>query len=96
MSKQKYISLGLTVSYPEILGYTSICSYCVLEWTSVAFYHKKFQSIPSLMLFTLTNDPQFYGLQVSLSSILMMGVFCSNNRTVIFLKQKEIHITANM
>ena len=38
------------------------------------------------MLFTLTGDPQFYGLEVSLSNILMFGLFYSNNRMVIFCK----------
>ena len=47
--------------------------------------------MPSLILFTLTDDLQFYGLEVSLSNILMIGLFCSNNRIVIFSKtEKEI------
>ena len=43
------------------------------------------------MLFTLTNDPQFYGLKVSLSNILMIGLFRSNNMMVIFSRTKEVH-----
>ena len=47
--------------------------------------------MPSLILFTLTDDLQFYGLEVSLSNILMIGLFRSNNRIVIFSKtEKEI------
>ena len=47
--------------------------------------------MPSLILFTLTDDLQFYGLEVSLSNILMNGLFRSNNRIVIFSKtEKEI------
>ena len=29
----------------------------------------------SIILVTLTDDPQFYGLQVSLNNILMVGLF---------------------
>ena len=50
----------------------------------------KFQSIPSLILFTLTDDPEVLGLEVFLSNTLMIGLFRSNNRMVIFfLKQKK-------
>ena len=38
------------------------------------------------MLFTLTDDPQIYALEVFLTNILMIGLFCSNNRIVIFSK----------
>ena len=41
------------------------------------------------MSFTLTENPQFYGLEKSLSNILMIYLFRSNNRMVIFLKQKK-------
>ena len=51
-----------------------------------AFCHRKFQGMPSLMLFTLSNDPHLYGLEMLLSNILMTGLFCSNIRMVIFSK----------
>ena len=38
------------------------------------------------MLFTLTDDSQLYGLEVSVNGILMIGLFCSNNRMVFFSK----------
>ena len=41
------------------------------------------------MLLTVTDHPQFYGLEISLSNILTIGSFCSNERTVIFSKQKK-------
>ena len=41
------------------------------------------------MLLTVTDHPQFYGLEISLSNILTIGSFCSNKRTVIFSKQKN-------
>ena len=50
----------------------------------MAFFHMKFQSILSLVLFTLTDDPQFYGLEISLSNILMIGLFLSSNRMIVF------------
>ena len=56
----------------------------------MAFCHIKFQSIPLLMPFTLIDNPQFYCLEMSLSNILMIGLFRSNNRMVIFSKiEKE-------
>ena len=58
----------------------------------MALFYIKFQSIPSLILFTLTDDPQFYGLEVSLNNILMVGLFRSNNRMVIFSKTEKNHI----
>ena len=42
------------------------------------------------MSFILTDNLQFYGLEMSLSSILMSGLFSSNNRMMIFLKQDKI------
>ena len=36
------------------------------------------------MPFTSTDDPQLYGLEVSLSNTLMIGLFRSNNRIAIF------------
>ena len=45
------------------------------------------------MQLTFTGAPQFYILVMSLSNILMISLFRSNNRIVIFLK---IHIAANM
>ena len=41
------------------------------------------------MSFTLTDDPQFYGLEVSLSNILIIGLLRSNNRMVIFSNTKK-------
>ena len=41
------------------------------------------------MSFTLTEDPQFYGLEMSLSNILIIGLFRSNNRMVIFSKTEK-------
>ena len=56
----------------------------------MAFCHIKFQSIPLLMPFTLIDNPQFYCLEMSLSNILMIGLFRSNNRMIIFSKiEKE-------
>ena len=40
-----------------------------------------------------TGDPQFCGFAMSLSNILMISLFRSSNRIVIFLKS---HIAANM
>ena len=42
----------------------------------------------SLMPFTLTHNPQFYGVGVFLPNILIIGLLLSNIRI--------IHITANM
>ena len=56
----------------------------------VALFHIKFQSIPSLVLYTLTDNAQFYGLEVFLNNILMVVLFRSNNRMVIFPKTKKI------
>ena len=39
----------------------------------MAFFHIKLQSIASLISFTLTDDSQFYGLEISLSNILIIG-----------------------
>ena len=44
----------------------------------------------------LTDNPQFYGLGETLSNILVIGLFHSDNRMVVFFKTKKIHITANM
>ena len=49
-----------------------------------AFCPTKFQRVPSLMPFTFTGDPHLSGLEMSLSNILLIGLFCSNNRMVIF------------
>ena len=49
----------------------------------MAFCHMKFQRTPSLIPFTSVIH-NFYGLEVSLS--MMIGLLCSNNRMVIFLK----------
>ena len=40
------------------------------------------------MPFTLTDDPYLHGLEISLSNILMIGLFRSNKRMVIFSKTK--------
>ena len=55
----------------------------------MAFSHIKFQSIPSLKLFTWTDNPHFTGLEVSLSKILMIGLFRSNYGMVIFSKTEK-------
>ena len=41
------------------------------------------------MSFTVTDDPQFSGLEVFLRNILMIGLFRSNNRIVIFSKTEK-------
>ena len=38
------------------------------------------------MLFTLTDDPQCHGLEVSLSNIVMIGLLRSNSRMIMFSK----------
>ena len=52
--------------------------------------------MPSLMLFTLTNDPEicnFGDLEVSLSIILIIGLFCLNHMMVIFSKSEKKFIS---
>ena len=61
----------------------------------MALFHIKLQSIPSLILFILTDYPQFYDLEVTLNTILMIGLSRSNNKMVIFSKAEKNHITAN-
>ena len=41
------------------------------------------------MPFTLTDDPQFYGIKIFLSNILMTGWFCSKHKIVIFSKREK-------
>ena len=41
------------------------------------------------MPFIFTDDPHFYVLEMSLSNILMIGLFRSNNRMVIFSKTEK-------
>ena len=41
------------------------------------------------MPFNLTDDPQLYGLEMSLSNMLMIGLFPSNNRMVNFSKTEK-------
>ena len=41
------------------------------------------------MPFTLTDDPQFYGSEVSLSNILMIDLFSSDTRMVIISKTEK-------
>ena len=41
------------------------------------------------MPFNLTDDPQFYGLKVSLNNTFVVGLFCSNSRMVIFSKAEK-------
>ena len=41
------------------------------------------------MPFSLTDDPQFHGLEMSLSNVLMIGLFPSNNRVAIFSKTEK-------
>ena len=45
--------------------------------------------MPSLVSFTLTDDPHVYGLEMALSNILMIGLFRSNNNVVIFPKTEK-------
>ena len=47
------------------------------------------------MLFTSTDDSEWYSVEVSLSSILIFGLFCSNSRVIIFSKTEKIEIIAN-
>ena len=49
----------------------------------------KFQNVPSIMPFPLTDDPQFHGLEMFLSNILMICLFHSNKRMVFFLKTEK-------
>ena len=49
-----------------------------------AFCLTKFQRVPSLMSFTFTGGPHLSGLEMFLSNILLIGLFCSNNKMVIF------------
>ena len=49
-----------------------------------AFCPTKFQRVPSLMPFTFTGGPHLSGLEMSLGNILLIGLFCSNNKMVIF------------
>ena len=44
------------------------------------------------MLFNLTDDPQLYGLEMSLGNIFMMACF---NQIKIYLIQKINYITVN-
>ena len=44
-------------------------------------------------MFTLCDDPQFYGLDMSLSNILMIGLFRLNKRMVIFKKNRKKFIS---
>ena len=41
------------------------------------------------MPFTLTDNPKFYDLEMSLSNNLMISLFCSNDRMVIFSKTEK-------
>ena len=55
----------------------------------MALFHTKFQSVLSLILFTLTDDPQLHGSKMSLNNVLIIGFFRSNNRTLIFSKTEK-------
>ena len=55
---------------------------------SCIFSHK----IPKYTItnaFTLTNHPQFHDLEMSLSNVLMIGLFCSSIRMKIFSKTEK-------
>ena len=41
------------------------------------------------MSFALTDDSKFYSLEITLSNILMNGLFRSNSRMVIFSKTEK-------
>ena len=45
------------------------------------------------MPFTLSGDPQFYVLEMSLSNIFMIGSFHSNSRIVVFSKTEKKFIS---
>ena len=45
------------------------------------------------MSFTLTDDPQFSGLEMSLSNIFMIGLFRSKNSMVVFCKTEKRFIS---
>ena len=49
--------------------------------------------MPLLMSFLLIDDPQFYGLEMSLSNIFMIGLFRSNNTMAIFSKIEKNFIS---
>ena len=40
---------------------------------------------------TWTDDPHLYGLEISLSNFLVIGLFCSNNMMVFFSKTKNLY-----
>ena len=62
----------------------------VVNVTLTAFFNKKFQSILSLMLFTLTDNPHLYRLEIFLSDILMTDLFgWKSNKIVIFSKTEN-------
>ena len=70
---------------------------CIVSISGILSH--KIPKYTSLILFTLTDNPQFYGSEVSLNNILMVGLFRFNNRMIIFPKISETeknHITANM
>ena len=48
------------------------------------------------MPLTLTDDPHFYGLEILLSNILMIGLFRSNNRMVIFSEKKPSYYSKHV
>ena len=56
-----------------------------------AFCYTKFQTIPSIMPFTLTDGPHLCAIEMSLSNILMIDLFHSNNRMVIFSKTENLY-----
>ena len=55
----------------------------------MALRHIKTQSILSLMIFTLTENPEFYGLEVSLGNMLMLF---SKKKIISQQKRKEKYI----
>ena len=69
----------------------AISSRCIKhELATIAKY------TPSLMPFTLNDDPRFYDLEMSSSNIFMIGLLFKQQDGIFFLKQKKNHITVNM
>ena len=58
-------------------------------WCSKPLLVKVSKCTPSLMPFTLTDNPQFYGLKVSLSNIFMRALFCSNMMEIFSKTEKK-------
>ena len=62
-------------------------------WCSKPLLVKVSKCTPSLMPFTLTDNPQFYGLKVPLSNIFMGALFCSNMMKIFSKTEKKVTYT---